>query len=248
MMRFPTRSSPGTLGLIAALVLFYVLAWGGLRETLAPLAFRTDLIGQRPWSVVTYPLASLGMGVDVFFFLLAMLWLFFAGREIEGRMGLGGLLGVFFGFSALGALSVWVGALVAGASTSLIGTLLPLALITVVWAGWSPTAQVMLYGVVPIQMRWIAVISVVVAVFSIGAGSPLVGLFTLIPSALAWFFATGKLPLGRSKAEVVDSRGRKQKAEEFDRFQDEVAKRAKEREERERLRKLFEDSMRDDPK
>jgi hypothetical protein len=98
----------------------------------------------------------------------------------------------------------------------------------------------------------LALIVTVLTILSQGSGlggpesrlAPLFGIAVATPLILAWFYGADKLPIRYGLLRRLPTTG-KTKQKEFDAFISNVRDREKEREEKERLRKLFEDSLDD---
>lgn len=239
-----------TLGLIVALALAYVLAWGGLDSAILQLiAFVPSLAGAQPWSFVTYPFFSWGLGSDALWQILLLVWLWWVGNDIERENGPKALLLAFFAFALLGSLAVYIGSFVTPAG-GIWGPGLPVSALTVAWCARNPSQQIRIWGILPVTGLILAAVTAVVTVFGIGArpNTPVIGLFALAPLAAAWFWGSSRFrfaPYGRSAVKLSGAEARRKKAE-VEKYLDDVRKREKDREERERLRKLFESSLEDD--
>ncbi len=239
-------SAPATVSLVIALGVAYVAAW----LSKSPVLF--DLLAFLPhspklWTALTYPFASLGSG-DAFIWLLVLLWwLWSMGGSVERDMGTNRYLILFFACTLVGALSMVLASIIQRASAPLAGSLIPIASITIAWGIANPTSQILFMLVIPLQGKWLALITALVVLFALGSGSPVVGVFALLPLALAASVANNRIPFfpysgalySRQKSRKIDSVKAKV-------IEDKVRSRKKEREEKERLRKLFEDSMKDD--
>lgn len=237
----------GTWSLLAIAAVPYLIAWLFLRGTLVQL-FGLDWseIGRNPWSILTFPLASMGAPGEIISVLFTCLWSYWVGRSLEKDTGPGLLVGIF-GVLTLASSVAWIlGSLVVGANPLLAGVSLPLAALTVIWAMRNPEHTILLMMIVPVKAKYLAVITAVVTLFTAGGPSPLMGVFALLPLLLGFLYATNRIPGLRFGTTPADSVQKKKSNEEFRRFQDEVRKKEKEREERERLRKLFEASLIDD--
>ncbi|MBX3120390.1 MAG: rhomboid family intramembrane serine protease [Fimbriimonadaceae bacterium] len=200
----------------------------------------------RPWSLLSYPFAA----NEIFSVLFAALWLWGIGASVEREMG-----SVRFGiswaaFSVLSALCLFVGARIVGVDAPLAGAWVALGAVTVIWGTRNPDAPLTLLFVLPLTGRWIAWLAGVFAFFSTDAK---LALFAALPLILAYFFAANKLPLAFTKGAArpfqksqgaTKVRGAGVYSQEY--F-DEVEKREREREEKERLKKLFEKSLIQDP-
>ncbi|MHB8637366.1 MAG: hypothetical protein ACYC96_12930 [Fimbriimonadaceae bacterium] len=236
-----------TYTLIALLGLCYVLAWVTKSDVFVHgLWFAGDWT--KPWSLLTYPFASAGVGGNLIWELLLLFWLYWIGGDLEREMGTARVFAVFLVASALGAVSVYVAWMLArGAGAPLYGSLIPIGALTVAWGTRNQTACVRLWMVIPITGKWIAIIEAGLVLFVMGEASPIVGIFALAPLGVAWAYAANRLPgfpFGRSSSRPSKAAKATERREKS--YYDDVFRRAKEREERERLRKLFESSLDDD--
>jgi membrane associated rhomboid family serine protease len=231
-------ASPVNLGLIAVLVVAFVLKWGGVVKT--SLFFSPDGWQAAPWGWVTYPLEPTGGFLGIFF---ACLWLFQCGSMVERDLGAlkYGLTILVLG--TLSAICVFVGYLVMQQAQPLAGPYLWLAFVTIMWATRGPLNTVLMFGLIPIQARWLGWLSAGLVFFGT---SPQLALFSAIPLILAWAFASDKLPIAYGAPRPKKKQYAKN-VRENDEYFAEADRRTKEREERERLRKLFESSLDDDP-
>lgn len=237
----------GTWSLLAVTAVPYLIAWLFAGDALVKLlGLSWQGIGQNPWALLSFPLASSGSGSMIFFVLLTCMWTYMIGRSLESDIGPGLLMGVF-GALTLSASTAWIlGSLVTGGSPLLAGMFLPLSALTVIWAMRNPEHSILFMMIVPVKAKYLAIVSAVIVLFSMGAGMPLMGVFALLPLLLGFLYATNRIPGLRFGVTPVETGQKKKSNEEFRRFQDEVRKKEKEREERERLRKLFEASLIDD--
>jgi membrane associated rhomboid family serine protease len=244
-----SHNAPGTVALVSALVLFFVLTWARVApELLLQMGFITDGALSRPWSFFTYPFVGTIPPIGLLFLCL---WLWGIGGSVERDLGTGRYLGAFFFFSFLCALALFIGASAIGTSTGLFSAFVPVAAITIMWGTRNPESPVMLMFVLPIKGKYIAWLSAGLVFF--GTTHPALAPFAAAPLALAYFYAANRLPIpyGRSGGFGTKSSppGRSQtrfRVQDEAKYFDDVRKRQQEREERERLRKLFESSMKDD--
>ena len=117
----------------------------------------------RPWSLVTYMFLHGGMGHLIF----NMIGLYFFGPRLEDRLGSKGFLWLYFLSGAGGALFSLIFsplAFVVGASAGVYGVLLGFAM-------YWPRDLIYIYGVVPVQARWLAVALVAISLYSGITGS-----------------------------------------------------------------------------
>jgi hypothetical protein len=176
----------------------------------------------------------------------AWLWLYWVGSSIERTDGPLGLVKAFFGFTVLASVLVAPASLAMGRPVLLAGGWLPVSALTCVWCARNPTATIRLMAVIPVSGKVLAVITAVTTLIVYGSGAPVAGLLATVPCAVGWAVGGGRIGRRRTGT-IVSGRGnRAQSPQEFDRFISQVRKREQEREERERLRKLFEDGPSED--
>ena len=142
--------------LIAANVFVYMLTAQN-PELKGALAFVPALVVQRPWTLFTYMFIHADFG-HIFF---NMLTLFFFGPRVEDRLGGGRFLTLYFVSGLFGAFTSMVMSPMAGivgASAAVFGVLLGFARL------W-PRAQLLIWGIVPVQARTLVIILTAVSLF-----------------------------------------------------------------------------------
>ena len=125
------------------------------------LVLDRDRLLTRPWTVVTYAFTH----AEVLHYLFNMVGLFFLGPPLEDRWG-GRAFLRFYLVAALGGaiFSLFVSGSVLGASAAVNGLLLAWALI------W-PDAQIYLFGVIPVKVKYLAIgLAVISLLNSAGSG------------------------------------------------------------------------------
>ena len=158
--------------LIANVLVFLVVQQGTLLYLLLTL-FPPAVVGLdqflyppmpfRPWTLFTYMFLHAGF----MHILFNMIGLFFFGPRLEARLGARGFLGLYFLSGLGGAAFSFVfsyGAPVVGASAAVYGVLIGFAM-------YWPREPIYIYGVLPVQARWLAVFLVVVSLYSGISGS-----------------------------------------------------------------------------
>lgn len=241
------RIGPATIGLIALGSVPFLLAWFGLKQLVDWFALAPVLALARPWTLLLYPLADVGNGSAIIGVLFLSYWLYMIGSSLEKEIGTG-LLAAATGILTLaGGLAWWLGGSLMMPAAVQMGMMLPAAALTVLWAMRNPEHTIMLMMIIPIKAKWLAVLTAVVVLFISGSGAPLMGVFALLPLLLAFLYATNRIPGLKFGATVADVKSSKKQRQEFDNYMNDVYKREQEREERERLRRLFESSLDDDP-
>lgn len=190
-----------------------------------------------PWTFLTYPLFPAGGLLAV---LLGGWWLWGIGGAVEKEIGWLRYLSMVLAVTILAPLFMWLGAAITRSDGTLAGYWMILPTVTVAWATRHPSDNVLFMLMLPIQGRWIGWISVLFVFFG---SPPQLAPFAVIPLALVWAFADGRLPISfRPTQSRAGARSRSGLPID-DNFLSDVYRREKEREERERLRKLFEDGM-----
>lgn len=215
------------------------------------LAFSTQKFASQPWTVLTYPFAMISAGALSILF--SSLWLWSFGRYVENDMRSGPFLITFFAFTLLGGGAAALAGL-ASSGAALYGCILPSSAITMIWGARNP-AQVICFWGVSIPAKPFCLLSAVIAVLIIGSSnSPVVGLACGVPIALAWAWASDMLPYRYRRGTTVQDGMRrsakeaKREREKFNEYIDDVRTREQKRDEQERLRRMFEDSISDDNK
>lgn len=234
---------PATYGLIALLSLTFLIQWFSGNFTLFEwMMLGSGELGQKPWSLITYPFIQ---GGPFFWFLIQLLWLYSIGTFVERDLGVTRMLLVWAISTVIGGLMFVLGHALSSSGGILAGALIPISTLTVLWAARYPQMETRIWGILPVKAMWIGWIAAGVILFDLGK-PPVVGVTCLVPLALAWAFAAGKLPLAYGSAPLrkkkLGPRGRVYKEE----YYDDVKRREVDRKERERLRKLFEDSLGED--
>jgi membrane associated rhomboid family serine protease len=147
--------------LIANVAAFFVqLTAPSLME---PLVFVPMLVFTHPWTIVTYMFLHGGFTHLLF----NMLGLYFFGPRIEARLGGQRFLTLYFVAGISGALLSFVFAPYAGvigASAGIFGIMLA-------FAHFWPREQIYIWGILPLEARWLVVITTVLAIWSGMGGS-----------------------------------------------------------------------------
>ena len=112
---------------------------------------------REPWTLVTYMFLHGGFG-HIFFNMLA---LFFFGSRLEHRLGGARFLGLYFCSGIMGALLSLIlapHAAIIGASGAVFGVMLG-------YAWFWPRDQILIWGILPIEARYLIVLTTVLALF-----------------------------------------------------------------------------------
>jgi membrane associated rhomboid family serine protease len=132
--------------LIANVVMFFVQQTVPGATSL--LMFVPSQVLVHPWTIVTYMFLHGGFG-HIFFNMLA---LYFFGPPVEQRIGGNRFLTLYLISGIVGALfSIVLGVPVIGASGAVMG-------VSLAFAKFWPRQQVLIWGVLPIEARWLVMI------------------------------------------------------------------------------------------
>ncbi|HJP82320.1 MAG TPA: hypothetical protein VJ835_02340 [Fimbriimonadaceae bacterium] len=253
---FRRQAAPITLAVLASVIVMAFFWWFTAGRGMDSIILFTDW-QDRPWTLFTYPWAEQPFvsGLAILSFVFLIMWVFWVGGTTERDLSPGKYIGLWIAMILLPALFiVLLGPLVAKAYGTA-GMWLPVAGITVVWCTRNPRQTIMLYGLIPLSGFWLGWVTVVSVVLLAGFGNPVLGLVSALHLPIAWAFASNRIPgMSYSRGAVFMSnrwsdKPNLKKSERLDKsYFEDVKKREKEREERERLRKLFESSLQDDQK
>ncbi len=118
---------------------------------------------REPWTFVSYMFLHGGLG-HLFFNMLA---LFFFGPRLENRLGGGAFLGLYFCSGIMGALLSLVftpHAAIIGASGAVFGVMLG-------YAWFWPRDRILIWGIIPIEARYLIVLTTALALWGGFSGS-----------------------------------------------------------------------------
>ncbi|HET7248244.1 MAG TPA: rhomboid family intramembrane serine protease [Gemmatimonadales bacterium] len=180
--------------LIAANVLVFMLQQSH-PEIATALAFVPKAFARQPWTAITYMFLHADFG-HIFFNMLSF---FFFGPRVEDRLGGGRFLTLYFVSGLFGAftsaiMSPNVG--LVGASAGIFGVLLAFARL------W-PRAQLLIWGIIPVQAWTMVLILTGISLFLGGIGGGNVAHFAHLGG-----FAGGWLVLRLTGTRTVDARMR----------------------------------------
>jgi membrane associated rhomboid family serine protease len=138
-----------------------------LQQTIQPFTAALDFVPMavllRPWTIVTYMFLHAG----IMHILFNMLGLFFFGPRVEARIGSRRFITLYLLAGVSGALLSFVFAPfspIIGASAAVLGVMLAYAM-------YWPRDQVYIWGVVPVEIRLLVLITTVLALWSGFGGS-----------------------------------------------------------------------------
>ncbi len=243
------RRNPAVFGILAISVVMFLVSFAA-PQTIAPfLRFPGADWMRAPWTLFTYILAwPMGSIVGLLFMILA---LYSFGSSLETRFGTPWFLKLF-GIATLSGSVIAIFASFIEPNATIVTPWVPTSLVMIAWCGFNRLESIMMYGLVRIPAPILALITGAILTFGTLSLGPIGSVSLLVPAALFWLYSIGQLP-GVSRARPTVSTGvkadaaAKRKAQAEREYLDRVQDRVKEREERERLRKLFEASLKDDP-
>jgi hypothetical protein len=240
------QGAPVTIGLLISLVVAAVGFW--LTQGRGTDTF---ILGAgshtKPWTFLTYAWTALPISdpINIIFFAFLIVWMFWIGGSLERQMGSVNFAITWFGLVLLSGVIMWAGALLMNSPFVLAGPYLPEAALSMIWCARNPSMQVMMMGLIPMSAKVLAIALALMTLLTYGAMAPLMGAIALVPLAIGWAYGIGKIPQIGVRRSTVAHATRAQ-TRYGDAYYDDVKKREQERDERERLRKLFEGSLGDE--
>ncbi len=237
-----------TFYLVGAIVACFLGGWVFSGQDNNPffeyLAYSRDM--SQPWTLLTYPFTAQIEHVIWFALVCWILYQFLS--DLERRLEAVGVIAFFFVMTLLGGLGYTLGAAIFGQSMFPPSLNLPTEVVVFTWCLLNPSAQIKLMFVLPVPTRVLMWLCVAGIVIENGWSNPPVGFFAALPIPLAWLYVTNRVPGLKfgAVASVGEVKAKRKNDQEFRDFMGKVKEREKDREEKERLRKLFESSLSDD--
>jgi len=165
-------------------ITFLLITFGG-SSLVELLGYSTNTLLLKPWTAFTYPLIGTQ---DVISLLFASYWMWVAGGSLE-RSWSSRVFGVyFFLMSAITALGLYLGQLITGIPTSYAGLWLPLAGTTIAFAMLNPEQQILFFFIIPMKLKYLALLDVVLVLVSFARPNPLLGVFALSGCAVSYWY------------------------------------------------------------
>lgn len=241
------QGAPATIGLLASLIGVALAFWFTQSRGILLFALSQDSLS-RPWSFLTYAWADMPfLGLNLLFYFCFISWTFYIGGQLERELGTARYLGLWIGSVLLCGLTMWGATLVLARDFVLLGPYLPIDAVSLLWCARNQNAQIRLYGIIPLTGRMLAIGLAIITLLGYGLMNPLMGGAALIPLVIGWLMGTGKVPIPGSRRTAKREAVTRGQVPYDDSYFTDVKRREREREERERLRKLFEGSLEDDP-
>jgi membrane associated rhomboid family serine protease len=145
--------------LIANVLMFFVQMT--VQESTYHLSLVPAMLLQRPWTLVTYMFLHGGFMHIIF----NMLGLYFFGPRVEQRIGSERFFALYMISGITGGLLSFYTpmAQIVGASGAVFGVLLA-------YARFWPRDQIFIWGIIPVEVRWLVLIYTVVSLVGLGGG------------------------------------------------------------------------------
>jgi membrane associated rhomboid family serine protease len=196
--------APITAMLVATCVILFLVDYFSRGMVTGLLGCRISAVVDRVGRIEMIPVPYWGLGTyfvtsgDIINLAFSAMWLWWVGSSLERSWGSAQYTAFALGAVLLTSLSVWLGCVVTHIGYTLGGLWLPLSALTVAWAMINPREIVRFYFVLQIPAWVLAIIEVVIVYFIYFGGQPILGLFGLIPSGVAYLIVQNGLMSGRS--------------------------------------------------
>lgn len=240
------QKSPVSLALVLSFVAAAVLMIATHKAGYVSLALLPGWQGH-PWSILTYPWASIPLfqPTDVVWLALEIYFIYWFGGAVEREMGSVRYAIWVAGLIVLAGVCTGLGGQVSDVDWIVVGPWLLSAALVVCWCNRNRNASIRLWMVLPLPSRWLGWLVVASVFLSYVRPSPIVGVFACLHLILAWAYSSDKLhPLEFAAARPY----RPTKPQEpirmggvtyDEKYYEDVKRREKERLEQERLKKLL---------
>lgn len=176
---------PATKLILCANILTFLIGVFISKQLWAFLAFNTSTAVVMPWTGLTYVLQSTDQPIN---FLFSLYWLWVAGGSVERAWGSARYAAFFFAITVISALGVYVGSLIAHSAEGLVGLWMPLAGVTIAFALLNPESVILFMFIIPLKLKYLAVIDAVLVFASYAGRNPWLGLCALAGCAAAFFY------------------------------------------------------------
>ena len=175
--------------ILVNILTFLAIAIFRVQGVLHFLGFYSPTAIAMPWTAFTYPLVGMN---DLIGLLFAGYWLWFAGGSLERSWGSTTFGVYFFLMSAISALGLFVGSILTGIPVTVAGLWLPIAGVTVAFAMLNPEQQILFMFVIPLKLKYLALLDAALVFVSYGMKSPILGVFALAGCAVSlWYIRSG---------------------------------------------------------
>jgi membrane associated rhomboid family serine protease len=222
-------------------VTFLAIALFKLDAISVLLSFSTPLLPAMPWTALTYPLVW--ATPDAVGLLFSGYWLWVAGGSLERAWGTVAFGIYFFLMCAISALALYAGTIITGIPVELINLWLPIAGVTVAFGMMNPEQQILFFFVIPLKLKYLALLDVVIVLVQYGQINLLLGVLALAGCAFSYLYVVRPIRLPESRRE---SRGQVMRVYGKSRRSMNPLRWVKEYKDRQRLKKLFDKSFPED--
>lgn len=238
---FGDRTPVTKLVILANVLTFVVISLFHLEALAAYVGFATTTFRLVPWTAFTYPLLCMGTVIGLLF---QGYWLWVAGGSLERAWGSSRFAGFFFLMSGISAMGILIGSMLSGVPVPLEGLWVPLAGVTVAFAAMNPEEQILFFLIIPLKLKYLALIGVAALLVQFGRLDLLLGLFSIAGCASSYWFVRNGMQFGISWPRASRPRPQRRKRSLLSRLNPLSWIRG--HRDRKRLRDLFERSYPDD--
>lgn len=230
--------APATTAIVAGIAICFLASFFNVgQQVFSALAFSASGALAQPWTFLSYPLAYPATNLIGALFLC--LWIWGIGGSVERTLRTQRYVSFWIIMTLLGSVFVFAGSKIMAIEGFLFGAAIPTAATTVVWGVRNPNVEVRLMFVLPITGRWLAWLSAALVFFGT---QPQLAPFAALPLLFAYLFAADKLSfLPFSSGRLTKAEAKRESRRVFEVI-DNAIDRQKSRAEREKLRRLFENS------
>ena len=184
--------------IISNIITFVLLALFKVAAIPYFLGFYSESFIMMPWTILSYPFVGACCGVISLLF--SAYWLWWAGGSLERSWGTRTFGFYFFTMCAISALGLYLGSMVTGVPTNVLGLWLPIAGITVSFAMLNPEQQILFMFIIPLKLKYLAILDVAMVLISYGRITPLLGVIALAGCAYAyWYVRPGRFAFSERK-------------------------------------------------
>jgi len=191
--------TPAVYALLAVMTLVFLADWllHGVVTALLCWPVSPAWFGSlQLWQPFAYQFAH---GTQFFWFLADALVLYFFGGSLERAWGYGRFLFFFFACGIIAALAAMALVPLLHIYPVFLGMLATFSAMVVAFATLDPYATVLFSFLIPIQARWLAVLSIALEIFGNTGifGSPLTAVVSVgVTAIFAYYFTSSRLTLG----------------------------------------------------
>ena len=176
--------------ILSNVVTFFLIALGNLYVIEHYTIFDAARLMASPWTLLTY--TFLGSKDGPISLLFAGYWLWIAGGSLERSWGSTRFAAYFFTTCVISALGLFAGAWVTRDTVALAGLWLPLSGVTIAFAMLNPEQQILFFFVIPLKLKYLALLDVGIVLVAYGRANPLLGVMALAGCAYSYWYVRGR--------------------------------------------------------